>query len=111
MSLTRTRLFNEIHDKVYGEYSRTDAEGESYPETHWRRTYGARWRNRVGIPRLVAEEAMHGASGLVRSINPGLFRNDPDTLALLRAAQAATDELATQLGRQNWRRFNGEADE
>lgn len=107
MSISRSKLYDQIHDETYEAYSRLPVEGEHPMETKWRKTYGAKWRNRVGIPRLVADSAASAALALLRSINPGLFRNDPEMLERLRAAQDAAQEFAVELGRENWRRFEG----
>ena len=107
MSINRSSRYQEIHDRVWDQYM-TPPENDR--DEHWWRKYAPKWRNRVGLPRLVAEEAVLEASSLLRSLNPGLFRNDPDMQLLFGAALNAAEEFARELARQNWERFEGKED-
>ena len=102
MAINRSVRFEQIRDETFDQYvSPPKDERNRYWFTH----YAPMWRNRVGIARLTADAASLEAVSLLRSINPGLFRNDPETLALLHTAQEAAAELATAMARDSWRRF------
>lgn len=106
--INRSKLYMDIHDQqheFYGSYSPPE---ESEHEREWRATYGAQWRNRVGLPRLVAQEVLREASGLVGSINAGIFRNEPEFDDRLREVRALLYDLYVDVSRENWRRFRPE---
>lgn len=104
MSIHRSARYEEIHDTTWDQFVNPPEEER---DAHWWRQYAPKWRNRVGLPRLVADAASGEASGLLQSINPGLFRNDPGMLALLRDAQAAVSAFSTAMGQDSWQRFDG----
>jgi len=79
---------------------------EEYTDAKW--PAAKRWRNRVGFPRLIAESAVYVALRLLRDVNAGIFRNDPAMRERLEVARDAAADLYQELGRQNWRRFEGE---
>lgn len=106
MAIHRTARYQDIHDKTWDQFM-TPPEDER--DAHWWSKYAPKWRNRVGLPRLVADAASGEAAGLLRSINPGLFRSDPEMLALLRDAQEAVSAFSNALGRDSWHRFQGRA--
>lgn len=105
MTINRSARYNQIHDEVWDQYI---TKPEDPRDHEWWKHIAPRWRNRVGFPRLVADQVSGEAAGLLRSINPGLFRNDPDMLELLRAAQEAAQEFSNAMGRDSWRRFQGD---
>lgn len=81
------------------------------PDKHlasWWQQHGRRWVRRVGKPRLTAEAALFDSLGLLRSINRGVFRSRPEEAAAYDRALAALDEITMLVGRENWRRFQGE---
>lgn len=92
----RTAEYEAIEKKTREEYS-----DGSWPAAK-------RWRNRVGFPRLIAESAVYLALHLLRDVNAGIFRGDPEKRALLEEARDATAKLCQELGRENWRRFQGQ---
>lgn len=108
MTISRSSRYEEIHDKTWDQFITPP---DDVRDQHWWKKYAPMWRNRVGLPRLVADAASGEAAGLLRSVNPGLFRNDPELLELLRAAQDATSEFSAAMGRESWRRFQGVSDE
>lgn len=108
MTIGRSKRYEEIHEKTH-ELFYIAPEREF--DRHWWKEYAPKWRNRVGLPRLVADAASGEASGLLRSINPGLFRNEPALLKLLRAAQDAASEFSAAIGKDSWRRFEAKRDE
>lgn len=73
----------------------------------WYRNHGRRWVRRVGLARLTAEQAVIEAMGLLHSINPSSFRNEPDTHTLLLQARDVVSDLGVNISRRNWRRFRG----
>lgn len=79
---------------------------QEYADKAW--TAAKRWRNRVGFPRLIAEGAIYTALHLLRDVNAGIFRGDPAMRERLEVARDAAADLYQELGRQNWRRFEGE---
>lgn len=105
MSINRSKRYNEIHDETWDQY-RTPPAGQR--DWHWWRKVAPKWRNRVGMPRLVAENALFEASAVVQSINPGLFRNDYETLMRFHRLRAELQEFSADFARQNWERFKGE---
>lgn len=105
MSIHRSSRYEAIHDEQWNQYATPPSDVR---DASWWRQYAPKWRNRVGLPRLVADAAAGEAAGLLRSINPGLFRSDPDMLALLRAAQDAVSAFSTAMGQESWRRFQGD---
>ncbi|WP_420112738.1 hypothetical protein [Pseudactinotalea sp.] len=106
MSIKRSTRYEQIHDEVWDQYV---TKPDNLRDMYWWLEVAPKWRNRVGIPRLVANQASSEAVELLRSINPGMFRNDPDMLKLLRTAQEATQAFSNALGADSWRRFQGDA--
>ncbi|RBO72831.1 hypothetical protein [Microbacterium sp. H6] len=107
MSINRSSRYEEIHDKTHEQFF---TQPQNPTEAHWWKKYAPMWRNRVGLARLTADAASGEAAGLLRSINPGLFRTDPETLQLLREAQEAATAFSAAMERESWRRFKGETD-
>jgi hypothetical protein len=105
MTSFRSDIFEAIRARVSESYGPTPISGEVESERLWRRTTGGRWRNRVGIPRLTAQEVAYEASALLRSINLSVFKNDPRAADQLHHARAAVAELAQIVGAENWKRF------
>lgn len=100
----RTETFKRIADRVTTEYTEVPKDNWS---RYWFKHHAPKWRNRVGMPRLIAQEALSEASGLLRSINGGVFRNDPEMREQLREAIVAVNAITMSLHRDNWRRFEG----
>lgn len=98
--------YDALRREVEEEYSSTPRPNDRAYTAAWRKRYGSRWRNRVGIPRLTAETAALRALGLLNSTNLATFRNDPDLAELLIAARQALDEYASALTLDNWDRFS-----
>lgn len=105
MTIHRSSRYAEIADRVIETYVMPPTNER---EVRWFKEYAPAWRNRVGIPRLTAEDVFVEASSLLRSVNPGIFRNDPEMQLLFEAAVNAVEELSQEFGRQNWKRFEGE---
>ncbi|WP_217181566.1 hypothetical protein [Streptomyces sp. AC495_CC817] len=105
MTINRSPRYEVIRDEVRDQYVTPPAD-ES--DVYWFKEIAPQWRNRVGIPRLVADQASEEAAGLLRSINAGMFRNEPELLELLHDARESVEAFATALGRDSWRRFQGE---
>lgn len=104
----KSKTFQEIEERVTKDYTVPP----QHPMTmHWFKKIAPKWRNRVGLPRLIAESAMFEALGLLRSINRGIFRNDPEMREQYDVAMEALDDLAAEFSRQNWRRFEGVTEE
>lgn len=100
----RSPRYVELEERVKSQFWVRPADDR---ELHWWNWIAPKWRNRVGLPRLVAEEAFFEALSTVRSVNRGVFRNDPEGRERFDAAVAALDELAGEFARENWRRFQG----
>ena len=98
----RTERFKAIAEQTESDYAK--ATPEDRPSS-WRRTIVPKWRNRVGMPRLIAENATVDAFGTFRSINRGIFR-DPAERARYDRALAALEEFSVKFAEENWRRFN-----
>ena len=98
MSINRTTAYEKLRA----------AEAEQLNDLTW--TYAPRWRSRVGLPRLTAGAAALEADGLLRSINPSTFRNQPEIREQLERAREVVSELARAIAQDNWRRFEGDAD-
>lgn len=111
MTLHRSKAYDRIHDETWEQYKPNVEElrGREY-DRHWLKVFAPKWRNRVGMPRLIAEAVLAEASGLVRSINPGLFRNDYDTLMRFHSLRDQLSEFHVDFARENWRRFEGGGD-
>jgi hypothetical protein len=104
MSINRSKRYNEIHDETWDQYRTPPADVR---DSGWWKKIAPKWRNRVGMPRLVAENALFEASGVVRSINRGLFRSDPETDERFVALCNELQEFAADFARENWNRFEG----
>lgn len=105
----KSKTFNEIAAHTTEDYTQPP---KSPMSLYWFKKIAPKWRNRVGLPRLIAEAAMLEALGTLRSINRGIFRNDPEMRECYDAALDALNDLAGEFARQNWRRFQGgEGDE
>lgn len=104
MTLHRSRAYDRIHDETWAQYG-PNAEAEE-PDRYWLKMIAPKWRNRVGMPRLITEAVLAEASGLVRSINAALFRNDPDMLERFLELRDRISEFYTDFARENWRRFD-----
>lgn len=96
--------YNAIRDEVVEQFQSPPTNPN---EATWWQKFAPRWRNRVGIPRLTAENVAIEASGLLRSIHPATFRNDPELTQKLAAAVNAVTDLSLTLGQDNWQRFEG----
>lgn len=105
MTINRSRLYEKLADETFDEYMVEP----THPRTrYWFKKIAPKWRNRVGLPRLTAERAFFEAAGLLRSVNPGLFRNESEEMKrLYGAAVNAAQELAGEFSRENWQRFEG----
>ena len=100
----RSEAFKKIADDTAETYTGGPKnEGDSY----WFKKYAPLWRNRVGLPRLVADVAMVEALSLLRSINRGIFRNDEEMRGHYDEALEALEALVIEFSRQNWQRFEG----
>ncbi len=77
---------------------------EEYRRGSWR--YATRWMNKVGLRRLVAQEAAATAGELLNDVNASTHRNEPETADLLVAAREAVQAYVIAVTRENWRRFN-----
>lgn len=97
---TSTR-YREIREEVVKQFSPQD-------KSPWYLRFGRLWLRRVGIPRLTAEQVAIEAAGLLRSIHPSTFRNDPAAHELLLVARNAVIDLGVAIGTENWKRFKGE---
>lgn len=104
MPINRSKRYEQIHDEVWDDYK---APPKHEHDVYWSKNYAPKWRNRVGIPRLVAERVFFEAASLLRSVNASLFRNDPEMQRLFGAAINSVTELAQEFSRQNWERFEG----
>lgn len=100
----KSKTYEAITEHVTEEFTRPP---KNPMMRRWFKTHAPKWRNRVGLPRLIAEAAMIEASGTLRSINRGIFRNDPQMRDRYDDALDALEELATEFSRQNWNRFEG----
>lgn len=109
MTINRSELFEQIRERVYDNYSSYSPPEETPHEREWRKKTGGRWRNRVGLPRLIAQEAGYEASGLLDSTNLSIFRSDPELERLLEEARDAARAYAAALGRRNWEMFDGKS--
>lgn len=105
MSIHRSKHFEQVREQVYADYGPYSPTGEEETARRWRKTTGGRWRNRVGLPRLTAAEALSVADDLLRSINLAVFKNEPEIADRLRAARADVYDLTVDVVRENWRRF------
>jgi hypothetical protein len=102
----RSRRYDEIAAETVNDYSKKVPTDPKW--TEWDRRIAPKWRSRVGLPRLIAESVMFECLGLLRSINRGIFRNDPEGAAKYDRALACLDDLAGSFARTNWRRFDGQ---
>lgn len=94
MARHRSEGYQRIRDRVA-----TDL----YDKT-WK-PWGARWRNRVGLPRMTAESVAAEAHTLLHDINLSTHRDDPTLEALLENARAAVGDYYGAVVRDNWDRL------
>ncbi len=105
MAQHKSRLYQKIEQDVINDYTvRPTSEISSY----WFDKVAPRWRNRVGLPKLVAAQALIEADSLVRSVNRNVYRRDPEMREKHDAAMEALNELTTTFMRKNWERFENE---
>lgn len=104
----KSKTFEAIAEQVRSEYTEPPADPML---KHWFKEHAPKWRNRVGIPRLIAESAMVESVSTLRSINRGIFRNDPEMRDRYDAAVEALSDLANEFSGQNWERFQGVTEE
>lgn len=102
--MDRSEGYKRIAERVTEQFTVAPEEAN---ESIWWRRYAPKWRNRVGLPRLIADEAMGEALGLLRSINRGIFRDDPAMREQYDTALWALSDLAGEFARENWRSFEG----
>lgn len=107
MTISRSARFMKLRDEITSEYKTPPADPR---DLYWWKNFAPKWRNRVGLPRLTAERAFSEAAGLLRSVNSGIFRNDPEMEKLFAVALNGVKELSQEFGRQNWERFEGKTD-
>ncbi len=96
MTKERTTAYRRIEGEVARQYGDT---------TRWHAA--KRWLARVGLARLVADDAAGQARGLLTSINLNIHSNEPELHDLLVAAREAADAYATALWQNHWDRFEG----
>jgi hypothetical protein len=99
MTMHRSDRFKEIAEQTEREYTKV-------PTESWFRSIAPKWRNRVGLPRLIAENVTIDAIGTFRSINRGIFRDPGERERYDRALEALT-EFSVEFSRENWCRFEG----
>ena len=105
MAQHKSRMYRKIEQDVVNDYTvRPDSKISSY----WFDKVAPRWRSRVGLPKLVAEQALIEADSLVRSVNRNVYRGDPEMREKHDAAMEALNELTTTFIRKNWERFENE---
>ncbi|MDR6868956.1 hypothetical protein J2Y69_003582 [Microbacterium resistens] len=109
MTINRSKAYDRIHDETWEQYKPSDGAIRA-SEEHWLKVYAPKWRNRVGMPRLIAEGALSEVSGLLRSINPSLFRSDEDLLARFYRLRDEVTEFSSDFSRENWRRYEQKGD-
>lgn len=105
MAQHKSRMYQKIEQDVINDYT---VRPTSKISSYWFDKVAPRWRTRVGLPKLVAEQALIEADSLVRSVNRNVYRGDPETREKHDAAVAALDELTTTFMRKNWERFENE---
>lgn len=110
MTIHRSQMYEDIRERVYDSYGQYSPPDEDEMSKEWRKGIGGRWRNRVGLPRLTAQEAAFEATALLNSINASVFRSEPVMAIQLQAAREAAAEFARAVGVDNWERFEGSAD-
>ena len=98
-------MYKKIEQGVIADYTVRPA---SKISSYWFDKAAPRWRSRVGLPKLVAEQALIEADSLVRSVNRNVYRGDPETREKHDAAMEALNELTTTFMRKNWERFEDE---
>lgn len=85
------------------EYEQIRAEiVQDYSDPRWKG--GRAILRRIGAPRMAASAVAFHALGLLRMINRGTYRNDPEVDRLLREARAAVSALTVAASRVNWER-------
>lgn len=100
MSGYRSERFRQIEKQTEEDYnSRTGDRCGG-----WFQRIAPKWRNRVGMPRLIAENVTVDALGALRSINRGVFR-DPEERERYDRALSALEEFSLEFAAENWRRF------
>lgn len=105
MAQHKSRMYQEVEQRVVNDYTVRPA---SKISSYWFDKVAPRWRSRVGLPKLVAEQALIEADSLVRSINRNVYRGDPEMREKHDAAMEALNELTTTFIRKNWERFENE---
>ncbi|QOC24817.1 hypothetical protein IC744_16270 [Microbacterium hominis] len=101
MSRYRTDRYRQIAKQTEADYN---SHAGDVRTGGWFQLYAPKWRNRVGMPRLIAESVTVDALGSFRSINRGIFR-DRDERARYDRALSALEEFSVEFAAENWRRF------
>ena len=105
MAQHKSRLYQKIEQDVINDYT---VRPTSKIRSYWYDKVAPRWRSRVGLPQLVAEQALIEADSLVRSINRNVYRGDSEMREKHDAAMEALNELTMAFMRKNWERFENE---
>lgn len=105
MAQHKSRMYQKIEQDVINDYT---VRPTSKTSSYWFDKVAPKWRNRVGLPKLVAEQALIEADSLVRSVNRNVYRGDPEMREKHDAAVEALNELTTTFMRKNWERFENE---
>lgn len=93
MARKRSEAYKRIRDRVASDLY----------DKSWK-PWGARWRNRVGLPRMTAEAVAAEADTLLHDINMSTHRGDPGLEGLLEAARVAVNDYYGAVVRDNWDR-------
>lgn len=105
MAQHKSRMYKKIEQDVINDYT---VRPTSKISSYWFDKVAPRWRSRVGLPKLVVEQALIEADSLVRSVNRNVYRGDPEMREKHDAAMVALNELTTTFVRKNWERFENE---
>lgn len=97
----RTDRFKQIAKQTEADYRKPTPDDRP---GSWHRLFAPKWRNRVGLPRLIAENVTVDALGTFRSINRGIFR-DPEERERYDRALEALQDFSVEFAQENWRRF------